>query len=336
MNVFFNDSNQTQLSHIVNLYGLGDEVNSKQASEPTAISFTDLAYPEKMLYPINTPFATKLAYCYASEDDTIPADTKNRVIATIKQAADFWGIDLPARKQEAAKPAPYEIKVAYEDAPEDLAPVRNATELKSICDYVSKKASELSYDARRQIAEGVLNAPKELRSLLSREDIARMQKTAGEMFISPENIRIALKIRAEYIEGSGLKAISDMIKTASDNVGATVYKKSDVISILQALHYADKYASLDRMYDSGHLPLPENSLSGVAKIDVEAFCDNVVALKTGSMITKSDIGIKRDAINKFFTNYEGVDTSSMSVNDLTTKIASMPVEDATAFEEIVG
>lgn len=99
MNKYFNDTDQTKLAHIVNVYDLPEDVNQKEASEDEFISYSDLAYPERGLYPVNTPLNVKLAYCYASDDDSIPADIRERVLNTIKTAADFWQVELPKRRK---------------------------------------------------------------------------------------------------------------------------------------------------------------------------------------------------------------------------------------------
>ena len=171
MNKFFDDSDQLKWSRISNLYGLAPDFNTKEASDK--INISDMAYPEKGLYPINTPNNTVMSYCYASEDMSIPSDTKDRVLASIKNAADFWGVTLPVK---TVKPQPkkttYTIKVSSESGV-DVHEVNNDTELKSIVTYLEKHASDFCYESRRQIAEAVLHAPAEFKKQLTREDIKK-------------------------------------------------------------------------------------------------------------------------------------------------------------------
>ena len=129
MNKFFNDTDQTKLAHIVNVYDLPEDVNQKEASDSEVISYTDLAYPEKGLYPVNTPLNVKLAFCYASEDTSIPADIRERVLNTIKIAADFWQVELPKKKEVAPVEPSYTVKISHEDGSIEEQPIFNDSEV---------------------------------------------------------------------------------------------------------------------------------------------------------------------------------------------------------------
>ena len=333
MNKFFNDSDQITLARISNLYDVEGYVNSKEAAD-RPVSISDLAYPEKGLYPINTPKNTVLSYCYANEDASIPADTRGRVMASIKNAADFWGVTLPARKQEVVAKEAYAIKVSSEEG-ESVQNIYNDSELKEVVKYVAKNASDLSYDSRRQIAEAVLNAPANLKKQLTRDDIISMQRTAGDMFVAPSDIKIACEIRAQYADMMGHPEVAKMLK---DFGGMQPKKltKNLVLKVASILDFADRSTGMTVLYKNGKLAPPEHSLNGVAKADVELFIDKTIGMKNGSAFIKNDLVTNKDKVISFFKNYSGEDLSKVSDADIFTKIASLDEIGANAFKEITG
>lgn len=333
MNKFFNDADQITLARISNLYDIDAYVNSKEASS-SPIGITDLAYPEKNLYPLNTPKNTVLSYCYASEDSSIPADTRVRVLASIKNAADFWGVSLPERKQEAVTPQAYTIKVSSEEG-ESSQDIYNDSELKEVVNYISKYASDLSYDSRRQIAEAVLNAPANLKKQLTRDDIVSLQRTTGDMFVAPSDIKVACEIRSQYASMMGHPEVAKMLKDFG-SMQPKKLSKDMVLKVASILDFADRSTGMTALYKDGKLLPPEHSVNGVAKADVELFIDKTIGMKNGSAFIKNDLVTNKDKVISFFKNYAGEDLSKVSDADIFTKIASLDEIGANAFKEITG
>lgn len=335
MNKFFDDSDQLKWDRISNLYGVPQDFNVKEAADTKFISISDFAYPEKELYPINTPKNTIVSYCYANEDTNIPADTKQRVLASIKNAADFWGVKLPNRIAE--KPVvtkKHVIKVATEKGTQQYT-VNNDTELKGIVDYLEKNASDFSYASRRQIAMGVLNAPKEFQKQLTRNDLVNLQKTAGDMFVAPSDIKVACEIRAQYADAMGKQEFGKILRDFGKMQPAKITKEM-VIKTASMLDYVDRVTGMNEMYRDGKLAVPEYSIHGAAKADVELFIDKTIGMKNGSAFVKNDIITNKDKVLSFFKDFTGEDLSKESDANIFTKIASLDEVGANAFQEITG
>lgn len=335
MNKFFNDADQLKWDTISNLYGLSDHFNIKAASDSTRIGITDMAYPEKGLYPINTPNNTVVSYCYANEDNTIPSDTKARVMASIKNAADFWNINLPVRKEEVEHTAEtYTIKISSDDSVQEQV-IANDTELKYVVDYIAKNASDFCYESRRQVAEAVLAAPASFKKQLTRADIVSLQKTAGDMFVTPSDVKIACEIRAQYADSLGHKDIANMLKDFGAMQRGKLTKEM-VIKTASILDFADRLTGMTYLYKDNKLALPEHSVNGAARADVELFIDKTIGMKNGSAFVKNDIITNKDKVVSFFKDFTGEDVSKSSDADIFTKIANLDEIGANAFVEITG
>ena len=334
MNKYFNDTDQTKLAHIVNVYDLPEDVNQKEASEDEFISYSDLAYPERGLYPVNTPLNVKLAYCYASDDDSIPADIRERVLNTIKTAADFWQVELPKKKEVAAVHPSYSIKISHEDGSVENQDIFNDSELKDVVKYMAKHASEFPYDTRRQIAESILEAPENLRKQLTRNDIVFLQKTAGDQFVSPLDVKVACMIRSTYVKNEGHPELADILDNVPCKANQQVTKPM-IVKLASMFDRVDRVTGLNRLYGT-ELATPEDSLNGVAKIDVELFNNNVVAMKNGSAVVKSDIIENRDKVEEFFSKISGEDVTAINDTCLFEKIANLSDIEAEAFNDITA
>lgn len=333
MNKFFDDSDQLKWSRISNLYGLAPDFNTKEASDK--INISDMAYPEKGLYPINTPNNTVMSYCYASEDSAIPADTKARVLATIKNAADFWGVNLPT-KQEKREPSGevYTIKVSS-DSGVETHNIHNDTELKEVILYLEKHASDFCYESRRQIAEAILNAPTSFKKQLTNKDITNMQKTAGDMFVVPSDIKVACEIRAQYADSMGHPEVSKILRQLG-NTPQTKVTKEMVIKAASIFDFADRSTGMNVLYKDNKLALPEYSMNGASKSEVELFVDKTIGMKNGSAFVKNDITENKDKVLSFFKDFTGEDLSKASDADIFTKIAGLDEIGANAFQEVTG
>lgn len=334
MNKYFNDSEQIVLARITNLYDVSEYVNQKQASDVKP-NISDMAYPEKGLYPINTPANTVLSYCYAKEAEDIPADTKSRILVAIKNAADFWGVTLPARAMVMEpREVKYTIKLSSEDG-ESSHDIYNDTDLKAVVEYIAKNASDFCYESRKQLAEAVLAAPANLKKQLTRDDIVSLQKTAGDMFVAPSDVKVACEIRAQYADSFGFADISKMLKDFGQMQPSKITKQM-VTKVASILDFADRLTGMTSLYKDNKLALPEHSVNGVAKADVELFMDKSIGIKNGSAFTKTDIINSKDKVISFFRDYSGEDISKDSDADIFVKIASLDEIAANAFQEITG
>lgn len=335
MNKFFNDEDQLLLDRITNVYDIPPYVNLKEASDKRP-NISDFAYPEKELYPINSPTKTALSFCYASEDNSIPADIKRRVIASIKNAAEFWNISLPAKKEktDSISSLTYTIKVSS-DSGTDIYDIHNDSELKEVVAYIQKNAADLSYNSRKQIAAAVLNAPAEFKKQLTRQDVISLQRTSGDMFVTPSDVKVACEIRAQYASSMGHDDVASMLRDFGNMQPAKLNNKM-VTKIASILDFADRLTGMTCLYKDGKLALPEHSINGVARADVELFVDKTIGMKNGSAFVKNDIVNEKNKVVSFFKDYTGEDLSKASDADIFVKIASLDETGANAFQELTG
>lgn len=337
MRDYYNDPYEIEFARISKVYGLGEDFNAKQASDP-APSFQDYAYPEKLLYPIDTPERTTLSWCYAKESKELPVEVRSRVYDAIKQAADFWEIELPTRMEEVDEDAldPIVLKVASEGK-EDTYTIDRPEGIRQVVDQITKNASDFTYDTRRQLAEQVLSAPTCMKVRLNVADIQRLQKIAGDMLVTGVDVKNACTVRARVLEHEGAHTFAEAVKEAGDvTKGDAILSKSALVKVARVIDYATRAAGLKEASDDPNLPLVEDMFRGVPAMELQRFNDSVIALKTGSAVFKSSITRNREAVNEFFSKLAGEDVSTLNDIDLFTRIENCDEIESDAFTNITG
>ena len=337
MRDYFNDPYEIELARISKVYGLREDFNAKQASDPVP-SFQDYAYPEKLLYPVDTPERTTLSWCYAKESRDLPVEARDRVFDNIKKAADFWEIKLPERIEEPEEDAltPITLKVASEGV-EDSYTIDRPEGIRQVVDQITKNASDYTYDTRRQIAEQVLSAPSEMKARLTMADIHRLQKIAGDMLVTGNDVKNACVVRARVLESEGQHDFADAIKQAGEATkGDAILSKSALVSVARLIDYATRAAGLKEASDNPNLQPVEDLFKGVPATELQRFNDSVIALKTGSAVFKSSVIRNREAVNEFFSKIAGEDVSTLNEIDLFRRIERCDDIESDAFVNITG
>jgi len=328
----YNDTHALRHEAICDLYGLDPHAhNIKEAEEAPRARY--YGWPEAERYPVDTPERTVLSWAYANEDTT--GETREKVLANIKKAADFWNIDLPERKEDSSDEALHVIKISG-DGWTDEYKISNATELKSIVNHVRKNASDFSYGTRVQYAEGISNAPVELKSSLNEDDLDWLRRVKGEILTSGKNVKKACDKRAFYLEEYGENETAEIFRKLSAKMSdEDVIKKDTVRKVASAMDVIDRTYGLNVMYGQGHIDLPELDIKGMTPETVKQAYDNMVVLSDGSMTGKSLILENRAKIDDFFSKVSGEDTSSFTLDQVAERVSKMDKIELDAFRDIV-
>jgi len=334
MNNYFNDPQGIELARISKIYGLSSQVNAKVAADTSVPTYRNCAIPESTRYPIDSPERTMLSWCYVNEDRSLEPKTRERAVAAIKKAADYWAIELP-KVPEKAPAETFQFKVASEKAVDTIV-VRNAVDVRDLVDKIASSPMDYSYDTRRQIAEGILSTPQQYRELLTGDDYDFLDRTAGNVMVTPMDVKCACDIRAVCLEEQRKPELAKMLREAGNAFKDTVPTKQTVIKLANLLDYADRTGNLDSYMKNGTLIPAEHSLEGVPARDVERFLNNIVVLKTGSATVKEDLANNREKIIDFFKKIIGYDVSDRSDADIASMIENLSEVDARAFTDFVG
>lgn len=332
MNNPYNDSNALRHEEICLLYGLDPHVhNIKEAEDaPRARLY---GWPEAELYPLDTPGRTKLSWAYANED--MDNSERERVLGNIKKAADFWKIELPVRSEPSEADAKYVLKISGEGW-EDVYKLNSPAEVKSIVDHVRKNASDFSYGTRLQYATGVVNAPKELKKMLTDDDIDWARRVKGEILTDGAGVKKACDERASCLEQLGHPELGEVFRSISDKIkDADVINSGFIRKVASAMDLADRSAGVNVLYGSV-VNLPELSIEGYTPEALKKAHDDMTVLSETRMTSRNRIATHRDKVDDFFRKIAGEDTSGMTLSNVIDRLKRMDDIERDAFEDILG
>ena len=337
MKKYFNDPLGIELVDIAKNYKLDLYMDVKEAStSDIKPSINDFAYPEKLLYPVHTPEATALSWCYVKENSDLPKDIKQKALDTIKEAAEYWDVKLPSRiKEEKEQKQTLTFKVATEDTV-DTYTIHAPGNITQIYEQITKRASDYTYDTRQQLAEQILSAPSYFKADLSTDQIETLQKIAGDMLVTADDIKNACNTRAYMIDVMGKPELAEILKEAAESTPAEgIAPKKVIVKIANMLDFASRSAGIKSVAGDKAYGNVEDLFNGIPERGVRYFHESTVALKNGSAVRKIEIVKNREAINSFFDKYAGEDVTSLTRDDLIDKIEELPESTADAFSRIV-
>lgn len=332
MNLLFNDPHGTRHAHICKIYGLDQNYNAKEAGDAPSDTMNWCALPEKGQYPTDTPERTVVSWCHANYDRTLQGDTKGRVLYGIKKAADWWGIELPKEKVEQPK-AVYSFKVATENG-DDTYTVRDSLSVAKYADLISKNASYYSYDTRRQVAQGLLDAPDNFKAGLTPDVLASLELAAGRMMASANDVKAACDIRASYAEASGHPDIGNDLRELGDMAKGDFVPVECLVKTASAIDLVDRSLGLTVYFKDGTLLPAEQSFAGIPYSHVKQAFDDTLPLNNGRTTTRSLVLSNRSAVETFFSKIAGEDLSKASNEDLCWRVANMDELETDAFDDI--
>lgn len=334
MNTLFNDPHGTRHVHVCKIYGLDPNYNAKEAGDVPKDTMTWCAQPENSRYPMDTPERTVISWCHANQDRTLSGDARSRVLAGIKQAADWWGVDLP-KEQKEEKPIQYTFKVAT-DSGEDVYKVTDSLAALKYADLVCKQAADFSYDTRRQVAQALLDGPPSIQTGFTPEIVGNLELAAGRMMVSATDIKAACDIRASYLEAAGHTDLGNDLRELGSLAEGDFVPMDSVVKTASMLDYTDRAAGLTAYFKDGTLLPAEQSFGGIPYSHVKQAADDLLPLTDGAMTTRKAVLANRDAVENFFIKLAGEDLSKASNDDLFKRIGIMDALETSAFANITN
>ena len=307
--------------------------NAKEAGDVPKDTMTWCAQPENSRYPMDTPERTVISWCHANQDRTLSGDARSRVLAGIKQAADWWGVDLP-KEQKEEKPIQYTFKVAT-DSGEDVYKVTDSLAALKYADLVCKQAADFSYDTRRQVAQALLDGPPSIQTGFTPEIVGNLELAAGRMMVSATDIKAACDIRASYLEAAGHTDLGNDLRELGSLAEGDFVPMDSVVKPLPCLTTLTAPQDLLHISKTAHC-FPLNRVLGNSIPHVKQAADDLLPLTDGAMTTRKAVLANRDAVENFFIKLAGEDLSKASNDDLFKRIGLMDALETSAFANITN
>lgn len=223
-----------------------------------ALPHTAFAWPERRVFPINTPENTVMSQLYREKYAAIPAEVDTR----LHKAIDIYGVgNILAGKKEANK---------QENIPEDtwLLPSKRRLCVKSAEDVKAAERLLLEQYPRLNIydrAEGFVNLVKKAREL--------------NISLKPTTHRMAgmtvctTKTAKDFIEARRMATKKPLFQRAYEKLAAAfppgeITDRDTLVEALNTLTELDKQAGLEPLYDK-KLPDPIRTIFNTDKLAEE-------------------------------------------------------------------
>lgn len=141
----------------------------------------------------------------------------------------------------------------------------------------------------------------------------------------------ALNTRVVHAYRTHPKISNVLVKTAQsiDRVTPKVLTK-----VAHIIDIADRALRLNRYYNNG-LSTPEEALFTVLHKHAAAVVDEAVRMSTGDILSKTALLNRKEAIDRFFENYEG-EVPYSSSDEMVQVVSSLPRQDARELMNTVG
>lgn len=290
------DSNQAGMFQINTVLEFPDFVKEATQTTPEDIKTLDserFAWPAKRMFPMHTAQDTWLSAAYFHKfGSEIPEHSYIAADESLKEAAQFWDIDLPVAEDlmEMPKEASFGYDIQYPMGKGVMVRVISASELQKVADDVLA-GGKYPLVVRQGVAKQALQAPEEFQSGLGMRMVSDLQKVAG-MGIGTESaalgaVRQRWHATAHFYKPikEGLEELSTMIKTASEDGLLSHDMTQKTASMLDAV---DRFVGLHNRYNEDFQP-PERQLFDVTLADYDQFDKMAVRLTNGEWIHKADL-----------------------------------------------
>lgn len=332
MNSLFNDPGGVKHPHLCKIYGLSPDYNAKEAGDAPSSAMKWCAQPEKGRYPTDTPERTVVSWCHASHDQSLKGNARAMVLDNIKEAADWWGVELPEKTKKVPSRV-YTFKVATEEG-EDTYEITGASDAEQYARLIVKRAADYSYDTRRQVAEGVLGAPDEMMSGVSPGSLADLEVAAGRAMVGATGMKAACDIRASYLEAAGLDDLGGELRRLGDMARGDFLSHAAVVKAASAIDLADRAAGLTAYFKDGTLLPAEHSMAGIPYSHVKKAADDALELNGGRITTKGTVLANRETVDGFFAKIAGEDTKGLDTQGLFARLTGMDELETDAFDDL--
>lgn len=237
---------------------------SLDVNDESTLPSSAFAWPERRLFPINTPQNTVLSSLYRIKCAAIPVEVDD----ALKKAQGIYGVknilDKSAEHQKTAE-------AQRSPAPETwILPhlkrlrVKTAEDVKVAERLLLEQYPRLNIEDR---AEGFVNLVKVARDLgVSLEPTTH--RMAGMTVCTTKTARDWIEARAAAVEEPLFQSAYEKLASAFAHRGEFIQDRDELISAANALAHLDKQAGLDKHYDK-RLPDPIRTIFNTEKIAEE-------------------------------------------------------------------
>lgn len=335
MNSLFNDPYGDRHARISKIYALPENFNMKEAGDRPSNALRWCAQPEKTLYPTDSPERTVVSWCHANEDRDLHGGTRERVLGNIKEAAEWWGVELPRASVLIEEPT-YSFTVKHANDEEDEHHIYTSRELLHFAEEITKNAADYNFDTRHQVAEAILRAPSVLRKDFSRELLEDMERMAGDAMVSKYDVKAACDIRAGMLEDNRRFDLARELRRMGDSFTDRMLDRDTVIKIAREMDTIDRAAELTTHYHTGRLLPAELSLEGAPFSQIKEAAEDMVVIDKTTVTSRRAIAAHRKQVDDFFLKLAGEDTTGISVPELIDKLEGMDDIMREAFIDLSG
>jgi hypothetical protein len=256
------------------------------------------------LYPCHTAPATWLsALFFADKRASFKPKQATDINERIHSSAKYFGIlGLVTELEEKVAAAATDnlntrgdedfaiVWVGENGAKERHWPLRNATEVKFAAEHFSKYRDEFVYEDRRKIAEKILEKSAAYAADIN-EHIHTLSLTAGAGACAASVASDMLRKRAALVARTNADAAVEMRKLAEVVEGnpEKAREHDTRVKIAGVVDAFDRTNLLNRLYDDGGLPRPEEVLFAVTEKAARDFLASNVETTTGNVYALEDL-----------------------------------------------
>jgi len=288
---FRKDTNKTQFLVIFDAFDVPEFVKKASTDEADTIqSLPSSAYAGVNTFPTHTKAATWMscAYFLLNEQD-VPKDTRPAIEDRLKSAAQDWGIDFDALRDEhvaatVEKPRYLinEKSASGEDV--NLLPVSDLQSLRTGAEWLYENRDRLPFTWRQKAARALISEAGEYDgTILPKSDY--LHKAAGYGTSDPKTIAGAFAVRAKLLQAEPVS--KEIMKVAVD-LYRTGLDKTKYASVATTLATIDEKFNLHKYY-SQSLPTPEEVVFGRTFKEARELMNTLTMLPNGKLVTDEQI-----------------------------------------------
>jgi len=255
------------------------------------------------LYPCHTAAATWMSALFFADkraefNDARAAEINNR----IKSAATYFGIrglvgDLEAKiaaanDTDVNKLPDEDFAIVWAGAAgkERHWPLRNATEVKFAAEHFKQHRDGFTFEDRHTIANKILTKAAQYGADISAAE-GSIELAAGLGACAAKVASQMLKDRVRLAQRRYSDAAAELSKLAEviDQNPGRVHETETRLKLASAVDAFDRSTHLDRLYDAGGLPRPEEVLFAVTEKVARDFMGQHVETTTGNVYALDDL-----------------------------------------------
>lgn len=297
--------------------------------------------PGKRLYPLNNRSNTWLSREYFRTDRSGYAHKEAELIDNrISKAAAFWGLDAPAKR---ISEDPYQGMAYHIDIKDSAEKTVFGLDMK--CQNHWKEAAEAlftskekwSFDMRRTMAQGLLNAPEALQVKLDDAHSEYIHKAACQGTCVAQNAINSLYKRAAQIKTSNPEGYNSLMMAAGafNETEGGFLPVTELRKVAEAIDIVDRGYGFNKLYGKGFFDTPEEELFPITEKIITKIAAEALPLTNGSVLSQSEIVDNKAKVDEFFQKYAG-EIPYKDNDEMFDIIRSLPRSDAGAFESFMG